>query len=141
MANREDDSSFPPPDDPIEVICLHCGEKYRSDTMVFGPLRPDDDDPLEMWHCPTEGCDAGGFGLDIFPTDPSWQDPKGQLHMIADEGDADSELDDELHPRTVPRGINGFFHDDGTPMSAEEFFRADKAFDDSAPDDDGNPPA
>ena len=81
------ESGFPPPDEPIMVYCLHCGREYMSSEMV-----PPDGTrtPIMMagfWWCGTPGCNAGGFGLDIFPTDSEWKDPKGLLHIISDSDD------------------------------------------------------
>jgi hypothetical protein len=85
--STDKESGFPPPDEPIMVYCLHCGREYKSSEMV-----PPDGarTPIMMagfWWCGTPGCNAGGFGLDIFPTDPEWKDPKGLLHIIADSDD------------------------------------------------------
>ena len=30
-----------------------------------------------FWCCPTPGCDGKGFGFDILPTDPTYQDENG----------------------------------------------------------------
>lgn len=82
---------FPPPDEPIVVACLHCGERYMSDRMIppSGPRLPVMHEG--MWWCATPGCDAGGFGIDIFPVDPTWKDPKGLLHILEDDDDIDAE--------------------------------------------------
>ncbi len=42
------------------VECLHCGERYRSDSIRY-ILRYGDN----LWWCPTDGCDGAGFGFDI----------------------------------------------------------------------------
>ncbi len=78
------ESGFPPPDEPIMVFCMHCGKEYMSSEMVppdgtRSPIMMD-----RMWWCGTPGCSAGGFGLDVFPVDPEWKDPKGLLHIITD---------------------------------------------------------
>jgi hypothetical protein len=84
---------FPPPDEPINVACLHCGREYRSDTMIppDGPRTPIMQ--AGFWWCPTPDCDAGGFGIDIFPTDPSWTDPTGLLVRLEDCDEEDFEFD------------------------------------------------
>lgn len=84
---------FPPPDEPIEVYCLHCGKEYMSSEMK----RPEEDaNGLDMWGCATEGCGAAGFGCDIFPTDPEWKDPRGLLHIMPDSDDDETfEWDDD----------------------------------------------
>ena len=49
---------------------------------------------VAKWCCPTPGCHAAGFGLDIFPVDPEWNDPSGVLRA-AWEADDDADLDDD----------------------------------------------
>jgi hypothetical protein len=73
------------------VYCMHCGKEYISSQMAppDGPRTPSM--LAGFWWCPTPGCDAGGFGLDVFPVDPDWKDPKGLLHIMSDE---DEEEDD-----------------------------------------------
>jgi hypothetical protein len=101
-----DDSErgFPPPDDPIMVYCMHCGKEYMSSEMIppsGGKQRRAARTPEMMegiWWCATPGCNAGGFGLDVFPVDPEWKDPKGLLEIIPDSDDDEFEWDDEDEP-------------------------------------------
>lgn len=60
-------TAFSPPDEPIAVKCLHCGESYRSDQIVWEVRSQFLDVPL--WWCATDGCDGAGFKFDIFPVD------------------------------------------------------------------------
>jgi hypothetical protein len=91
-----DESGCPPPDEPIMVYCLHCGKEYMSSEMVPPSGKRTPAMMEGMWWCGTPGCNAGGFGLDIFPVDPEWKDPKGLLRMITDaEEDEDFEWDED----------------------------------------------
>jgi hypothetical protein len=83
---------FAPPPEPIEVGCLHCGQVYRSDQIVW---RPDHDHP-ELgghWCCPTPGCDGVGFGFDILPTDETHRDEFGEWITCDDEESDEDEAD------------------------------------------------
>jgi len=88
--NPQDDDPFGPPVIPTEVQCLHCGREYQSyliqwvEEIVDGEARG-------FWRCPTPGCDGAGFGFDIFPTDPAWVDPTGQLQFVSDDDEEDDE--------------------------------------------------
>ena len=90
-----DESGFPPPDVPIMVYCLHCGKEYMSSEMVPPDGKRTEEMMEGFWWCGTPGCNAGGFGLDVFPVDPEWKDPKGLLHIIADDEDEDLEFDED----------------------------------------------
>ena len=59
------DDPFKPPAEPVTVCCLHCGQEYSSDLIVWriGPTGQG------FWCCGTEGCDGAGFSFDIFPLD------------------------------------------------------------------------
>ena len=99
---NKDDDPFHPPEMPVEVQCLHCGQEYDSYRIEWlegiGP-----DGRIEgFWCCPIPGCDGKGFGFDILPTDPNYRDERGG--WCCDDGDDDEEdeegfgndLDDEL---------------------------------------------
>lgn len=98
---RDSEAGFPPPDEPIMVYCLHCGKEYMSSEMIppdGGARGRAARTPIMMegmWWCATPGCNAGGFGLDIFPVNPDWKDPKGLLQIIKDDGDDEFEWDDD----------------------------------------------
>ena len=85
---------FRPPDIPIEVHCIHCGEEYESYLMKW--VRDEKDPSDGFWSCPTPGCDGIGFCFDIWPTDPDWRDENGQKVMFFDdEEDEEGEYDEE----------------------------------------------
>jgi hypothetical protein len=96
--DERDEATFPPPDEPIKVVCLHCHKEYMSSEMVFRRGAPGEPMSRGFWWCATPGCHVGGFGLDIFPVDTSWKDPKGLLEFIETDEDAfvfDDEIDEE----------------------------------------------
>ncbi|MFH5806572.1 hypothetical protein [Alienimonas sp. DA493] len=82
---------FGPPRTPVEVGCLHCGQRYRSDRIWFdedaaGPPGPDG--RRGFWACPTDGCGGIGFTCDIWPTDPEYRDEAtGEKYWIEDPDD------------------------------------------------------
>jgi hypothetical protein len=88
------DDPFRPPDIPIEVHCIHCGEEYESYLIKWVP---DDKDPSDgFWSCPTPGCDGIGFCFDIWPTDPDWRDENGEKVVFFDDHeDDDGEYDED----------------------------------------------
>ena len=87
-----DADPFHPPSIPTEVFCLHCEREYQSYLIEWREL--DVDGVREgFWCCPTPGCDGKGFGFDIFPTDPAWQDEDGNLVFGQDEEEI--ELDEQ----------------------------------------------
>lgn len=55
-----EDQFAPPADHVEEVECLHCGQRYLSNEIVFeerfGTL---------LWWCKDRHCDGRGFGFDI----------------------------------------------------------------------------
>lgn len=60
------DDPFRPPDVPVQVRCLHCGQVYSSDRIEWRD---------GFWSCPIPGCGGAGFGFDIHPVDsPLWSD-------------------------------------------------------------------
>lgn len=71
-----------PPQQPILVHCLHCGEEYDSWRMIWVPftekeLAEDRKSGLKgFWCCPIEGCGGAGFTVDIWPVDPDYVDPE-----------------------------------------------------------------
>lgn len=68
---------FRPPDIPVLVGCLHCGQEYDSYRIEWRVLRDADGRPHGFWCCPVSGCDGCGFGFDILPLDPGYQDERG----------------------------------------------------------------
>lgn len=47
------------------VKCLHCGDEYTEDLVIFGTKPAASDAPEPLWWCPTPGCDGAGVGFDI----------------------------------------------------------------------------
>jgi hypothetical protein len=54
----EECDPFGPPAECVEVECLHCGRRYRSDDLV---------ERDGLWCCPTVHCGGAGFGFDVQP--------------------------------------------------------------------------
>jgi len=85
---------FRPPDEAVQVQCIHCGNEYSSDEIVW---RPEPDlDIKGFWCCPIPGCDGKGFQFDIFPLDTEWEEFDDE-DADYDEEDEDDE-DDESAP-------------------------------------------
>jgi len=65
MATNND--PFRPPEKPVAVQCLHCGDRYSSAEIVqetrFGY-------PYTLAWCRNKDCDGAGFGFDILPEHP-----------------------------------------------------------------------
>jgi hypothetical protein len=49
-----------PPEEPVEVRCLHCRNVYSSDRMVWY---------RGLWMCPHIACGGAGFLFDLYPLD------------------------------------------------------------------------
>lgn len=95
MLDRESDP-FGPPKIPVEVGCLHCGKTYESYLIEWREKTSADGRRSGLWCCPTPGCGGIGFGCDIFPTDPDWKDPEGNLFIGCDDEEEDeADFDDE----------------------------------------------
>ncbi len=69
------DAAFPPPAEPIEVHCIHCGRTFTSSEMV---KRWIEGTAEYAWCCPDESCDGVGFCFDVWPVDPDWRDEEGE---------------------------------------------------------------
>ena len=93
MPNPDDDC-FKPPAIPTEVHCLHCNQEYESYLIHWVEERRDGE-VTGFWCCPTPGCDGKGFGFDILPTDPEYQDENGGWFYDDEDDDEDDELDEE----------------------------------------------
>jgi len=95
-----DADPFRPPEIPTEVRCLHCDEEYDSYRIEWREEVGADGQWHGFWCCPTPGCDGKGFGFDILPTDPTYQDERGGWVSFDEEDDEfdeeDEEFDDEL---------------------------------------------
>src|SRR5437899_3349686 len=77
-ADDGSDDCMRPPDIPIEVHCIHCGEEYQSYLMEYRIETKGSSRGKGFWCCPTPGCDGAGFLFDIYPTDPDWRDEYGE---------------------------------------------------------------
>ncbi|MFN4261548.1 MAG: hypothetical protein ACK4RK_19875 [Gemmataceae bacterium] len=91
-----DTDSFKPPKQPTEVACLHCGQIYDSDMIEWRIEESSDGSLHGFWCCPVPGCDGKGFGFDILPTDPTYQDEHGGWVCDAeDDEESDWPFDDD----------------------------------------------
>jgi hypothetical protein len=89
------DDPFYPPAVPTLVGCLHCGEEYESYQIEWRIETDVEGKEHGFWCCPTPGCDGKGFGFDILPVDPHYQDERGGWVWDDEEDDSD-EFEEEL---------------------------------------------
>ena len=82
---------FGPPAIPTLVVCIHCGEEYESFRIEWRIKTDFEGKPQGFWCCPIQGCDGKGFGFDIFPVDPNYQDDR--FEFFEDDDDEDDEAD------------------------------------------------
>lgn len=87
-----DADPYGPPAVPTEVRCLHCDQEYQS-YLIEWVERIVDGQVKGSWRCPTPGCNGGGFGIDILPTDPDYVGEDGEPIWTFDD-DEDDEYDD-----------------------------------------------
>jgi hypothetical protein len=128
MPPNRDSDPFAPPAIPTEVCCLHCGETYDSWQIEWRML--DDADGIErgFWCCPIHGCDGKGFGFDILPTDPEYQDERGGWVFFDDERDGDdedgedewSELEQDVSADPSSEDTSPSFADDMIPWDDDD---------------------
>jgi hypothetical protein len=87
-----DADPFAPPKIPTEVCCLHCGAEYDSYLIEWRVETKADGSQEGFWCCATPGCGGVGFGFDLLPTDPTYQDEHGRwAYDEDDEDDCDVE--------------------------------------------------
>jgi hypothetical protein len=86
-----DRDPFKPPADPTEVACLHCGEAYDSSLIEWRVGTAADGSWHGFWCCPTPGCGGRGFGFDLLPTDPKYQDENGGWVWVHEDDEPDEE--------------------------------------------------
>ena len=84
-----DDDPFKPPPEAVKVECIHCGNQYSSDQIVWRASP----DGKGFWVCPIEGCDGAGFGFDILPLDSGFFDPDDE----DEQGQSPDESGEELN--------------------------------------------
>jgi hypothetical protein len=92
---------FKPPAISTLVSCLHCGQEYDSFRIQWRIERGAgaDGKPHGFWCCPIPGCDGKGFGFDIFPVDPDYQDERGGWFYDDDTDESDeSSTESEIRP-------------------------------------------
>jgi hypothetical protein len=135
--NERDDATPPAADDPYadcfhppsvstRVLCLHCHEIYDS-FLIEWRLMPRGEDGEGLpghWCCPTPDCTGAGFGFDIYPLDPDYQDPDGrEVGSMADFGyyddDDDESVDAGEHPLFNPDLI--YFDPDGERLDGYRY--------------------
>jgi hypothetical protein len=87
---------FGPPEVSVEVECLHCGEQYQSNLIEWRIETDADGNPHGFWCCPTPGCGGMGFGFDILPTDPEYQDENGGWVDCEDDDEDDEEEEEDF---------------------------------------------
>lgn len=57
---------FRPPEEPVQVECLHCGATYSSSEMRW-EFRRGWGAGRAIWWCKDTNCDGAGFEFDICP--------------------------------------------------------------------------
>ena len=77
---------FPPPDQPVECFCLHCGRVYMSNLIL-----PIDIDGEIHYACPVPDCTAMGWNFDIFPVSDEVDAEGG---WIEDDDESDEDFED-----------------------------------------------
>jgi hypothetical protein len=100
-----DSDVFRPPEIPTLVGCIHCGNEYDSYRIEWRIWTDAEGRKHGFWCCPIEGCDGKGFGFDILPVDPDYQDERGGWVR-----DSDDEMDEE----------ELFADDDAPPVEADD---------------------
>jgi len=99
------DDFFHPPAIPTLVHCIHCHEEYESYLIEWRECLDEKGVRRGFWCCPIPECDGAGFGFDIFPLDPDYEDERGKFVFDSEEEDEaledefdEFEEDDELYP-------------------------------------------
>src|SRR4051794_20357854 len=105
---------FGPPVIPTIVGCLHCREEYDSYRIEWRVEQTADGRPMGFWCCPTPGCGGMGFGFDILPVDPNYQDEHGGWIHTGDDEEDEDEIEDDAE---LPEGARERPPDDDDPLS------------------------
>jgi len=98
----KDSDCFKPPAEAVEVGCLHCQAIFMSSEMTWRVEPGQDGEPYGFWCCPDPACDGRGFGFDLLPTDPNYDD--GSFAWVYDDDEEDDDLDDA--PDGAPDGFD-----------------------------------
>jgi hypothetical protein len=87
---------FRPPKIPTLVGCLHCQQSYESYLIEWRVEQDRDGGAHGFWCCPVPGCDGKGFGFDILPIDPTYQDENGGWVHCDDDSPLEGEIDPDV---------------------------------------------
>jgi hypothetical protein len=110
---------FRPPAIPTMVACLHCEQEYDSYRIEWRVLSDAEGRRHGFWCCPIPGCDGKGFGFDILPVDPTYQDERGG--WVCDDEDADDEVEEEFwEDDASPEGPGGEIEPRGKESKGED---------------------
>jgi|GEM_PF-3243139 len=123
MSDESESASdpFAPPEVSTEVCCIHCGEMYDSWQIEWRVLKNEHGQEQGFWCCPIAGCDGMGFGFDILPTDPDYQDERGGWVEFDDDGEEEDDDDDDSEEWEEVDGVDivsGEFPE-GRPLESE----------------------
>jgi hypothetical protein len=91
-----DSDPFRPPAIPTLVGCIHCGQEYDSYRIEWRVEQDADGKQRGFWCCPIEGCGGCGFGFDILPVDPNYEDERGGWVSLDDGDDKDDDEAEEF---------------------------------------------
>jgi hypothetical protein len=107
MSSDSQSDPFKPPAIPTTVGCIHCGREYESYLIEWRVETKADGSQQGFWCCPTPGCDGMGFGFDILPTDPDYQDENGGWIHDEDDGAAETNGFHDGGPELPPESYDG----------------------------------
>jgi hypothetical protein len=88
---------FRPPEISTLVFCLHCKQEYDSYRIEWRIHTDANGKQHGFWCCAISGCGGLGFGCDILPVDPDYQDERGGW-IHDDDGDAEEEAELDTPP-------------------------------------------
>lgn len=92
--NAHADPFYPPVISTL-VHCIHCNEEYDSYRIEWRESVNEEGKRQGFWCCPIPGCDGLGFGFNIFPVDPEFQDERGRMVYLDDEDDEEDWEDED----------------------------------------------
>lgn len=132
MSDEHSSDPFAPPAVSTEVCCIHCGEVYDSWQIEWRVMKNSHGVEQGFWCCPIAGCDGIGFGFDILPTDPNYEDEHGGWVHDDDEDELDEEFTDEELAIAEEEETLAFDGEDVAPARSHDV---------EIPWDDSDPPA